>query len=414
MAKKLDAMDRYFAEDNPENPTVQLPDDNEKKGEDNGQGSEAAGALSENDNPQGLSTVKPGEDEITGTESTEYDDVYDFIKNEKEDDDGAGEGGNGDDGDKGDDGDNGSGDDGDGEGKKGDDGEGTGDGEGKNCGGKGGKGRKPRKNEDTPDNPKTDLPSDNEKKGEDNGQGSEAAGALSEDDDPNGLTTVKPGEDEISGTGSTEYDNAWNYFDTDGEDGDGDGEGKGGDDGDGQKGDDDGEGSGDGEGAGDDDGKKGGEGEGTGDGEGKNCNGKGGKGKGKGKPRKNEDGDDKGSDDDGASKKDPVTGPDDGDGKKGDDDGGKGDDDGKKGDDDDDAPVDDFFRVADEDEFEKPENLPGTTEAPTPVDGEGNKVDPNGNPDLPSNLTEQPLETVATPPGSTEPLANSMSRYFFG
>lgn len=405
MAKKqLDAMDRYFAEDNPENPTAQLPDDNEKKGEDNGQGSEAAGALSENDNPEGLSTVKPGEDEITGTESTEYDNVYAFLKNEKEDGDGAGEGGNGDDGD------NGSEDDGDGDGKKGDDGEGTGDGEGKNCNGKGGKNRKPRKNEDTPDNPKTDLPSDNEKKGEDNGQGSEAAGALSENDDPNGLTTVKTGEDEISGTGSTEYDNAWHYFDTDGEDGDGDGEGKNGDDGDG-------EGSGDGDGAGDDDGKKGDDGEGTGDGEDKDCNGKGGKGKGKGKPRKNEDDGDKGSDDDGASKKDPVTGPDgdkgDDDGNKGDDDGKKGDDDGKKGDDDD-TPVDDFFRVADEDEFEKPENLPGTTEAPTPVDGEGNKVDPNGNPDLPSNLTEQPLETVATPPGSTEPLANSMSRYFFG
>lgn len=408
MAKKLDAMDRYFAEDNPENPTVQLPDDNEKKGEDNGQGSEAAGALSENDNPQGLSTVKPGEDEITGTESTEYDNVYAFLKNEKEDD-GAGEGDNGDDDDKGDD-DNGSGDDGNGEGKKGDDGEGTGDGEGKNCDGKGGKNRKPRKNEDAPENPKTNLPDDNEKKGEDNGQGSEAAGALSENDNPDGLTTVKTGEDEISGTGSTEYDNAWRYFDTDGEDGDGDGEGKKGDNGDG-------EGSGDDDGAGDDDGKKGDDGEGTGDGEGKDCNGKGGKGKGKGKPRKNEDDGDKGSDDDGASKKDPVTGPDgdkgDDDGDKGDDDGKKGDDDGKKGDDDD-APVDDFFRVADEDEFEKPENLPGTTEAPDPVDGEGNKVDPNGNPDLPSNLTEQPLETVSTPPGSTEPLSNSMSRYFFG
>ena len=405
MAKKqLDAMDRYFAEDNPENPTVQLPDDNEKKGEDNGQGSEAAGALSENDNPEGLSTVKPGDDEISGTNSTEYDNVYAFLTNEKEDG-GEGKGDDGDDDDKGDDGDdNGSGD-GDGEGK-GTDGEGTGDGEGKNCNGKGR--TKPRKNEDAPENPKTDLPDDNEKKGEDNGQGSEAAGALSENDNPDGLTTVKTGEDEISGTNSTEYDNAWNYFDTDGEDGDG--EGKGDDDGDGQKGDDDGEGSGDGDGAGDG-GKKGGDGEGTGDGEGKDCNGKGGKGKGKGKPRKNEDDGNKGSDDDGASKKDPVTGPDDG--KKGDDDGDKGDDDGKKGDDDD-APIDDFFRVADEDDFEKPENLPGTTQEPDPVDGEGNKVDPNGDPDLPSNLTEQPLETVATPPGSTAPLANSMSRYFFG
>ena len=94
MAKKeqKDWFDVMLNEDAPENPTIQLPDDNEKEGEDNGQGSEAAGALSEDGDSQGITNEPRGEDEITGTESTEYDDFLKFMDEDDSDDD-KGEGG---------------------------------------------------------------------------------------------------------------------------------------------------------------------------------------------------------------------------------------------------------------------------------------------------------------------------------
>lgn len=164
-----------------------LPSDNEKEGEDNGWGSEASGALSEDDDPSGMKDVPDGEDEISGTKSTEYDDVlldsfYDEDEEEKEDD-------------------------------KEEEEESSDDEE---------KEEKEEKDEDTKDyfednyydeegglpvDPvHEDLPSDNEKEGEDNGWDSEAAGALSEDDTDPGMKDVPRGKDPITGTTSTEYD----------------------------------------------------------------------------------------------------------------------------------------------------------------------------------------------------------------
>lgn len=69
--------------------------------------------------------------------------------------------------------------------------------------------------EDPVGNPKVDLPSDNEKEGEKEAAGHEASGALSEDDDPKGMKTVPFGEDEITGEKSTGYDDFLNFTDKD-------------------------------------------------------------------------------------------------------------------------------------------------------------------------------------------------------
>ena len=163
-----------------------LPSDNEKEGEDNGFDSEASGALSEDDTDPGMKDVPTGEDPISGTKSTEYDDLMDELldKEDSEDDES---------------------DDEDEKEEKEDD-------------------EEEDKKEDTKDmsylddlffdeegglplDPvKEDLPSDNEKEGEDNGWDSEAAGSLSEDDTDPGMKDVPRGEDPITGTKSTEYD----------------------------------------------------------------------------------------------------------------------------------------------------------------------------------------------------------------
>lgn len=218
-----------------------LPTDNEKEGEDNGQGSEASGALSEDDDPKGMKDNPNGEDPITGTKSTEYDDLLDEFLDE---DDEKSED-NADDAEEDED---------------------TEDSKEKSD--------EENKDEDTKDEfifdelfdeegglpvppVKEDLPSDNEKEGEDNGWDSEAAGALSEDDTDPGMKDVPRGKDPITGTTSTEYDDLMDIFmDEDDED------------------------SGD-------------------------------EKEDKGEEKKEEQGEDKGSDDDGASKNDDVKGDDD-------------------------------------------------------------------------------------------------------
>lgn len=172
-----------------------LPSDNEKEGEDNGQGSEASGALSEDDDPKGMDDTPNGKDPISGTNSTEYDDLMDELMNEYTDEDDS-EDDKSDDDEKSDD---------DSEDDKGEDDKGD-------------------KEEDTKDEyifdeffydeegglpvppVKEDLPSENEKEGEDNGWDSEAAGALSEDDTDPGMKDYPRGKDPITGTPSTGYD----------------------------------------------------------------------------------------------------------------------------------------------------------------------------------------------------------------
>jgi len=149
MAK--DWKDIFMDEDAPEQPKVDLPDDNEEKGEETPAGAEAAGALSEDGNDEGIKDVPAGEDEITGTKSTEYDDVFHFL------------------------------------------------------------------DEDAPEAPKVDLPDENEEAGEETPAGAEAAGALSEDGDDPGIKDVPQGEDEITGTKSTEYDDRFSFLNEDAE-----------------------------------------------------------------------------------------------------------------------------------------------------------------------------------------------------
>ena len=429
--------DIYMNEDAPEKPVTDLPTDNEAEGEDNGQGSPAAGALPEDENNQGMETVPTGEDEITGTDSTEYDDAFSFLR--------------------------------DGDDDTPEDGDGDGDGVCPECGndpctcgeGKGGetegkkrgkkKSKKARKNmfsfmdEDAPENPTEDLPEDNEEEGEDNGQDSEAAGAMSEDDDPDGMTTVPAGEDEITGTKSTEYDNVFSFLDKEGEDTDPEGE----PDPDAQPEDQDEE---DGEEPGETEGKK--------------------RGKKKSKKaRKNsfsifdtdddpdpEDGDNKPGDDD--DKPEDGDGdddkPEDGDtkgcggrrkkSKKGKknfweaiDEGEEGDGDKKKEGDGEDKPDDDKPEGSDDDDVNEngketegapkdmwsffdsedvvdPENLPGDPSAPEPVDGNGDAVDPNGDPEPNADLTTPIVQPVETENGDTTALQNRKNirnRYFF-
>ena len=185
-------------------PKEDLPSDNEKEGEDNGQGSEAAGALSEDDDPNGMKDVPRGEDPISGTKSNEYDDNLDAFLNSITDEDSSDE----------DDADDAEEDKDEKDSKEKSDEEEEDNGE------------KDTKDEFGFDDdflydeegglpvpsPKEDLPSDNEAEGEDNGQGSEAAGALSEDDDPKGMKDVPRGEDPITGTKPNEYDDALDQF----------------------------------------------------------------------------------------------------------------------------------------------------------------------------------------------------------
>ena len=74
-------------------PKEDLPDENEKEGEDNGFDSPAAGDLPEDDTDPGMKDVPRGEDPITHMTSKEYDDLINFYadkededKEEKEDD----------------------------------------------------------------------------------------------------------------------------------------------------------------------------------------------------------------------------------------------------------------------------------------------------------------------------------------
>jgi len=190
-----DWQDVLIDEDPVNNPTVDLPDENEKEGEDNGQGSEASGALSEDDDPKGMDDEPAGDHEdFTGTKPSDFDDML-SVYNEasKDDDDDKSDDDSDDDKDKDDD--------------KSDDDDKSED-----------------KDDDLKDimsfvdedpvgNPSVDLPDENEKEGEDNGQDSEAAGALSEDDDPDGMKTEPFGEDEITGTKSNEYDDVLHFID---------------------------------------------------------------------------------------------------------------------------------------------------------------------------------------------------------
>ena len=425
---KLNWKDIFMDEDAPEQPTVDLPDDNEEKGEDNGQGSEAAGALSEDGDSEGITNEPEGEDEITGTKSTEYDDVFSFMnkdddgedgdedddkpeeeEEEGSDDDGASEQppaegcsgrkkskkgkkkarknifslfdadddkpeGDDDEEDGGDDDDKGEDDD-----KPEDGGEEDKPAEG--CGGrkKSKKGKKARKNifsifdEDAPEAPTENLPDDNEEKGEDNGQGSEAAGALSEDDDPDGMKTEPAGEDEITGTKSTEYDDVFSFMD------EGDEQPEDNDEENGDEDEEDDEKPEDGDGDDKPEAKK-----------------KGGKKK---KARRNfwQDADDD-APEDGDEKKPEGEDPDKEDDDKPEDDDDKDDD--ENGDEDEKK---DFFRFFDEG-IEEPENLPGDPEPADPVDQNGKEICPIGNPDLPENLTEPVLEPVASENGETKEL----------
>jgi hypothetical protein len=301
--------------------TEDLPDDNEEKGEDNGQDSEAAGALSEDDDPSGMKDVPNGEDEISGTKSTEYDDTFlsDKWYNEDDKDQGEENGSDNDNADK----------DGATQGEDDDKSDDEGD-----------KDEDDTKDEyydvfvDTgfideegglPLDPvKEDLPNDNEKEGEDNGQGSEAAGALSEDDTDPGMKDVPTGEDEITGTKSTGYDDMFidNWEDKD-----------------------------------------------------------------------DEESDDEGSDDD---KSDDAAQSDEGSDDKGDDKGG--DDDSEDKDTKDEyTNFEDFFVNSVGEETPDADGADANLEPADPVDGNGKKISPTGDPDLPSNLTEPVLVPADDP-----------------
>lgn len=344
-------LDILMDEDPVGNPTVDLPTENEKEGEHEEAGHEASGALSEDDDPKGMKTVPFGEDEITGEKSTGYDDAWSIFdkndedtegnacpecgkdpcecdKKEKKDDKEEGKEEKKDD--KGSDDDDAS--------KsaplKGEPEEGDKDADKKL------KAFLAFLDEDAPGNPKVDLPSENEKEGEKEAAGHEAAGALSEDDDPKGMKNVPAGEDEISGEKSTEFDDVWSIFNKDDED----------------------------------------EEE---------------------KEPEDDDKEDKGEDDDKEADKKEEEEPSD-----------------------DEEPVKDFSCFFVNEGVEEPDGLPsGSTAKPAePVDGNGHDVDPIGDPDLPSNLTEPVLVPVASPEGGKEgELKNALnmfdednSRYFFG
>jgi hypothetical protein len=314
--------------------------------------------------------------------------------------------------------------------------------------------------EDPVGNPTVDLPTENEKEGEHEEAGHEASGALSEDDDPKGMKTVPFGEDEITGEKSTGYDDAWSIFDKDDEDADEDEDDKE----DGKK---------DDKGSDDDDASKSAPLEGEEDDDDKKLkdflavldeddpgnptidlpseNEKEGEKEAAGHEASgalSEDDDPKGmknvpagedeisgekstefddvwsifdKDDEEKDKKDDEA--DDGDKEDKDDDK----DTDKKEEEkpsDDEEPVKDFSDFFVDEGVEEPDGLPsGSTAKPAePVDGNGHDVDPIGDPDLPSNLTEPVLVPVASPEGGKEgELKNALnmldednSRYFFG
>ena len=335
-------LDILMDEDPVGNPKVDLPSENEKEGEHEEAGHEASGALSEDDDPKGMKTVPFGEDEITGEKSTGYDDFMSFVDKDEEKD---AEGEKEDKGSKKDDDkeeddkeDKGSDDDGASESAplKGEPEEGGEDTDKKL------KDFLAFLDEDAPGNPKVDLPSENEKEGEKEAAGHEAAGALSEDDDPKGMKNVPAGEDEISGEKSTQFDDVWSIFDKDDEEDEGKEE----------------------------------------------------------EEPKDDDKEDKGEDDKEADKKEEEEPSDD------------------------EEPVKDFSCFFVDEGVEEPDGLPsGSTAKPAePVDGNGHDVDPIGDPDLPSNLTEPVLVPVASPEGGKEgELKNALNmfdedntRYFFG
>ena len=350
MANWLDVL---MNEDPVGNPKVDLPSENEKEGEKEAAGHEAAGALSEDDDPKGMKTVPAGQDEITGTKSTGYDDFLNFLdkdgegdacpecgknpcecdkkekKDEKKDDKEEGKEEKKDD-----------------KGSDDDDASKSAPLKGEPEAGDPDKELKDFLNfldEDNPGNPKVDLPSENEKEGEKEKSGHEAAGALSEDDDPKGTKNVPAGEDEISGEKSTEFDDFAAIFNKD-------------EDEDPAKED---------EEPADDKSEK----------------------------------DDKKEDEEDASKEDKEPT-------------------------DDEEPVKDFSCFFVDADVEEPDGLPsGSTAKPAePVDGNGHDVDPIGDPDLPSNLTEPVKVPVSSPAGGKEgELKNAMnvfdednSRFFFG
>ena len=324
--------------------------------------------------------------------------------------------------------------------------------------------------EDPVGNPTVDLPTENEKEGEHEEAGHEASGALSEDDDPKGMKTVPFGEDEITGEKSTGYDDAWSIFDKDDEDDDGEGKENKEDD---KKEDDKEEGDKkDDKGSDDDDASKSAPLEGEEDADKKlkdflafldedapgnpkvdlpSENEKEGEKEAAGHEASgalSEDDDPKGmknvpagedeisgekstefddvwsifdKDDEDEEEKEPED----------DDKEDKGEDDDKEADkkeeekpSDDEEPVKDFSCFFVDEGVEEPDGLPsGSTAKPAePVDGNGHDVDPIGDPDLPSNLTEPVLVPVASPEGGKEgELKNAPnmfdednSRYFFG
>lgn len=334
MANWLDVL---MDEDPVGNPKVDLPSENEKEGEHEEAGHEASGALSEDDDPKGMKTVPFGEDEITGEKSTGYDDAWSIF--DKDDEDESGEGKEGKEDDKKED-DKEEGDKKDDKGSDDDDASKSAPLEGEEDADKKLKDFLAFLDEDAPGNPKVDLPSENEKEGEKEAAGHEAAGALSEDDDPKGMKNVPAGEDEISGEKSTEFDDVWSIFDKDDED----------------------------------------EEE---------------------KEPEDDDKEDKGKDDDKEADKKEEEEPSD-----------------------DEEPVKDFSCFFVDEGVEEPDGLPsGSTAKPAePVDGNGHDVDPIGDPDLPSNLTEPVLTPVSSPAGGKEgELKNALnmfdednSRYFFG
>jgi hypothetical protein len=298
-------------------PTEDLPSKNEEKPEDNGWDSPAAGDLPEDDDPNGMKDVPNYEDPISGNKPGDYDNLMNELFDEDENE-----------GDKGEEKEEESEDEE--EPKKGDD---KSEDEGEE------KGTSDEyvfdsffydEAEGLPMDPvKEDLPSDNEKEGEDNGWDSPAAGDLPEDDTDPGMKDVPRGEDPITGTKSTQYDDLMTGLMDEFTDED-----------DSEKKEDDSDDEGD---EGDED-----------------------------KGKKKEQGEDEGSDDDGAS--------------------------------DDEAVEDfaDFFVDSVGEETPDADGADADLEPADPVDGDGKKVDPIGDPDLPSNLTEPVLVPADDPQYATK------------
>ena len=333
MANWLDVL---MDEDPVGNPVVDLPTENEKEGEKEAAGHEAAGALSEDDSPAGVKTEEPGkrDDEITKQKPNAVEDFLSFLDKDEDEDTEEEE---------------------DKDSKKDDDEKGSDDDDASKSEPLQGEDDEDKKlkdflsvlDEDTPENPKVDLPSENEKEGEKEAAGHEASGALSEDDDPNGVKSDPAGDRKDSvGDKPSDFDDVWSIFDKDDEDEDGKAD-AGADDAEGEE-----------------DGK--------------------------------EDKEDKKSE-----KKEEEEKPSD-----------------------DDEPIKDFSDFFVDADVEEPDGLPsGSTAKPAePVDGNGHDVDPIGDPDLPSNLTEPVLVPVASPAGGKDgELKNAMnifdddnSRFFFG